>query len=99
VSKAQRRSWEAAHEERILGIREIVRTEQLETVPDLYNTAMLLQHGIAREDFLIFSRLTLRGRHSSIRVERDIAVALTDLPSLLSLNLLNPGVSRERLDH
>jgi hypothetical protein len=49
----------------MMRIREIVRTEQLETVPDLYNAAMLLQHGIAPEDFLIFSRLPLRARHSS----------------------------------
>jgi hypothetical protein len=56
MSDAQRRSWEAAHEKGVLRMREIVRTEQLETIPDLNNAAMLLQHGIAPEDFLDRSR-------------------------------------------
>ena len=65
MSDAQRRSWEAAHEKRVLRMREIVRTEQLETIPDLNNAAMLLQHGIAPEDFLtahvLFSTAALKG--------------------------------------
>ena len=56
MSDAQRRSWEVAHEKRVLRMREIVRTEQLETIPDLNNAALLLQHGIAPEDFLDRSR-------------------------------------------
>ena len=65
MSDAQRRSWEAAHEKGVLRMREIVRTEQLETIPDLNNAAMLLQHGIAPEDFLtahvLFSTAALKG--------------------------------------
>jgi hypothetical protein len=65
MSDAQRRSWEVAHEKRVLRMREIVRAEQLETIPDLNNAALLLQHGIAPEDFLtahvLFSTAALKG--------------------------------------
>ena len=69
MSEAQRRSWETAHERRVLRMREIVRTTPLETIPDLYNAGMLLHHGIAPEDFLtahvLFSTAALKGSLSA----------------------------------
>jgi hypothetical protein len=59
-------------------MREIVRTERLETIPDLFNAASLLQHGIAPEDFLtahvLYSTAALKGSMAA----RGLAAAALD---------------------
>lgn len=78
MPEPQRQAWLVAHEKRILRMREIVRTEPLDTLPDLFNAAALLQHGIAPEDFLtahvLFSTAALKGSMAA----RGLAAAALD---------------------
>jgi hypothetical protein len=98
MPEPQRQAWLAAHEKRILRMREIVRTERLETIPDLFNAASLLQHGIAPEDFLtahvLYSTAALKGSMAA----RGLAAAALDRfllwidrPAIFNLTLGGPN--------
>ena len=104
MPEAQRRAWEAAHEKRVIRMREIVRTERLETIPDLYNAGLLLHHGIAPEDFLtahvLFTTAALKGSTSAkwaAAAALDRYLGWTGKPFLFSVRPGQPNLIADEL--
>jgi len=100
----QRQAWLLAHEKRILRMREIVRTESLETVPDLFNAASMLQHGIAPNDFLtahvLYETAALKGSMSARWLAAgalDRYLLRTDHPAIFDLTLGGPNLITDEL--
>ena len=104
MPEVQRRAWEKAHEQRVLRMREIVRTEKLETLPDLFNAALLLHHGLRPEDFLtahvLFTTAAFKGSESAkwlSAASLDRYLGWTDRPFLFYLKPGQPNLITDDL--